>query len=368
MGNPVWPGCRRRVCPQRRGGPAVPDAGPTPSGRSTSSRSLSLRRAENVPSTSGRSSGRLATADDRQADEADALALRLVEEAVAARLALRSARPRVAVLCRGRRREAHAGEAQVPAVGADHHPVGAERLDTVHAMGERDLVRFRVARVAHRVHLYQAPAGSVPLPYASAAETGASSLPPILTVKSRPRRRMTRWSPCRATMPPSSTPACCTLTKDSAATEAWFATGGAGIDLKPPPNPAAAEVPMNRGRNWSKPRRGHSASSRYCTRANDGRRRFGRRARRALRWPGIRSSRSRAAVSSRARPAGGRPPGRHSRRTTSRRRSGGHWTAGSEREHPGGHGESYHVASHWACRFGTRLPLARPVAVGRDPF
>ena len=47
-------------------------------------------------------------------------------------------------------------------------------------------------------------------PKASTAETGRSASP-TSTVKSRPRRRMTRWSPCSLTMPPSSTPACCTL-------------------------------------------------------------------------------------------------------------------------------------------------------------
>src|SRR6185503_10424376 len=62
----------------------------------------------------------------------------------------------------------------------------------------------------------------------------------MLTVKRRPRRRMTRCSPWRLTMPPSSTPACCTLVIDSPAeaASAILAAGAADIDMAPMPESA----------------------------------------------------------------------------------------------------------------------------------
>src|SRR5262245_3168602 len=80
---------------------------------------------------------------------------------------------------------------------------------------------------------YHAPPGSTSGPNASIDETGCNWPSATATVKRRPRRRITRWSPCTLTMPPSSTPACWTLVTESAtaaslgASEAGAARAGA---------------------------------------------------------------------------------------------------------------------------------------------
>jgi hypothetical protein len=80
---------------------------------------------------------------------------------------------------------------------------------------------------------YQLALGSMSGPKASTAETGRSVSPPMATVNRRPRRSITRWLPCTLTMPPSSTPACCTLVTDSspgaARSAASCAAAGASI-------------------------------------------------------------------------------------------------------------------------------------------
>src|SRR4029077_11489335 len=96
----------------------------------------------------------LAATDHGKPDETFLFALRPVEEPVAARLALRGVRPRVAIRrFRRSRAEAQAREVKVAPVAADRDRVAAERFDAIHTVHERNLVHRHVRGIAHRVHL-----------------------------------------------------------------------------------------------------------------------------------------------------------------------------------------------------------------------
>src|SRR5262249_33300178 len=90
--------------------------------------------------------GRFSGADDRQAEQAVG---RVVEEAVAARLALARVRANIASGGRRHATEAHAGEMQIAPVATDQYRVAAQRLDAVHAVPEDDLGRDLGTGVTH---------------------------------------------------------------------------------------------------------------------------------------------------------------------------------------------------------------------------